>query len=199
MASPIKASWQVWSVLCAAQLMLFILCYLALTDSLVATEEINLSKNGIRLYRDLPFTGTAVSHHENGTRRSEEQFKEGRRSGYLREWFDNGTLAYEAEFLAGERHGQIKSWWRNGNPRSSSFFQRNVIDGESLHWYRTGELFKRLYFNQGKPEGLQQGWRLNGKLFSNYEYRDGRVYGLNKANLCVELKNEEIAQFTQLN
>ncbi|AFU99256.1 toxin-antitoxin system YwqK family antitoxin [Simiduia agarivorans] len=191
--------WPARGLLAIGALLMAALCYQVITGPTVFLEQLTLDSKGLRLYRDRPFTGTAVSYHDNGALRSAQQFREGRRHGYLREWFEEGQLAFDASFARGERHGLMKSWWRNGNPRSSSFYLHNQLDGESLHWYRTGEKFKRLYYRQGKPEGLQQGWRQNGKLFSNYEYRNGRLYGLNKANLCVELNNEDIAQFTQLN
>ena len=39
---------------------------------------------------------------------------------------------------------------------------------------------------------MQQAWLENGKIYVNYEAKNGRKFGMNRANLCYELKEEEI-------
>lgn len=151
------------------------------------------NKTGDRVHQGIPFTGEARSHHPDGTLAKAEQFKQGRRHGYVKHWFSNGTLGYEAYYQIGRRHGTSTSWWVNGNMRSQTSYSNDDAEGEAWAWYSNGNKYKKYNYVAGQPSGLQQGWRLNGKLFSNFEYRNGRAYGLRNSNLCVELNDEKIA------
>ncbi|MFK8054279.1 MAG: toxin-antitoxin system YwqK family antitoxin [Woeseiaceae bacterium] len=163
------------------------------TPDIVRAGDIRIdTATGVRLYRNEPFTGTAVTHHASGTLARSETYVAGRRQGELQMWFSNGQIAYTAHYEKGRRIGLATSWWRNGNRRSETRYVDDRADGVSWHWYRTGEKYKRFSFANGVPTGLQKAWRLNGKLYSNFEYRNGRAYGLRNANLCVELEDEEL-------
>tara|TARA_R110002049_G_scaffold25557_7_gene89668 strand:+ start:1577 stop:2146 length:570 start_codon:yes stop_codon:yes gene_type:complete len=160
----------------------------------VSLDELRIDpSSGDRIYNGLPFTGLAVQRRGDGQLASEEPFKNGRRHGLLRRWFDNGELAFESAYERGRRDGMTRSWWRNGNIRSKTMYVEDKANGIAWRWYRDGEKFKRYSFSAGVPSGIQQAWRRNGKLFSNFEYRNGRAYGLRNANLCVELENETVA------
>jgi len=159
----------------------------------VNATEISINRlTGDREYQGKPYTGKTISFHPGGQKATEESFRNGRRDGVLRRWFDTGLLAFESNYKMGKRYGRTSSWWINGNLRS----QRNYIDdraeGFAWEWYRDGNKFKKYHFTMGQPSGLQQGWRTNGKLFSNFEFRNGRAYGLRKAKLCINLEDEKL-------
>lgn len=161
----------------------------AIDASLISID----SRTGKRVYQGASFTGDASTFHANGSLARLEQYKNGRRHGFTKHWFNNGTLAYEAYFQIGRRHGMSTSWWDNGNKRSETLYHNDHAEGVAWSWYSNGNKYKKYNYAAGQPIGLQQGWRLNGKLFSNFEYRNGRTYGLRNSNLCVELNDEEIA------
>jgi antitoxin component YwqK of YwqJK toxin-antitoxin module len=159
----------------------------------VDKSQLTINGKGERVYAKKPFTGEAVSYYPSGKLATAEQFKNGRRHGYLKQWFASGVLGYEANFQQGYNEGLAKSWWNNGKLRSQSYYLKGKLDGVAWEWYRTGEKFKRFNYVAGQPSGIQQGWRINGKLFSNFEFRNGRTYGLKRENLCVGLKDEVIS------
>ena len=45
-----------------------------------------------KLGDEVPFTGVALSYHENGKIRSQTKIKEGKAYGLIEEWDENGTL-----------------------------------------------------------------------------------------------------------
>lgn len=159
----------------------------------VTDTDIAINAQGLRILEDAPFSGEVVRRHPNGVVAAIEQFKNGRRHGLFRQWFNTGELAFESFYQSGRREGHTRSWWFNGNPRSVTYYVNGLPDGEARSWYRSGLPFKRFNYVQGQPSGLQQAWRENGKLFSNFEYKNGRVFGLRKANTCVGLENENIS------
>jgi len=161
---------------------------------IVDLTEISIDKTtGLRMYEGQPYSGEARLYLVDGTLTRAEQFKEGRRHGFLRMWFPDGSPSFDSSYEAGKRDGTTISWWDNGNLRSRTHYVGDQPDGVAWSWYRTGEKFKRYHYEAGQPVGIQQGWRRNGKLFSNFEYRGGRAYGLRNSNLCVELEDELVA------
>lgn len=139
-----------------------------------------------------PYTGVAELRFPNGERRELVAFRRGRREGRRVRWFVDGTMAYRGYFRDGKPEGRSETWWRSGTKRSESRYRDGVTHGVQRRWYANGALFKELRYVNGRERGLQRAWRRNGKLFANYEARDGRVYGLKRANLCFQLRDEEI-------
>ena len=163
-------------------------------ELVVDRSEVSIDQSlGLRVVDGKPFTGDAIRRDASGLITSIEQFKDGRRDGFIRKYFPNGQLNYEAYFVNGKREGLARSWWSNGILRSKTEFREDKAEGVAWSWYQTGDKFKRYTYEDGAPSGLQQAWRKNGKLYSNYEYRNGRVYGLKRAELCVGLEDEKIS------
>ena len=161
--------------------------------ALVNQKDIVLSTtSGLRLYKGEPYTGNVVSYYPSGQLAKLSSYQSGLRHGLLKQWFKHGELGFSAEYQAGILHGISQSWWGNGNKRSITLFEHGKINGDSFQWYSSGEIFKKMHYEKGKEVGLQQAWRRNGKLFSNYEYVNGRIFGLKRANMCVELEDENV-------
>ena len=160
-------------------------------ETLVVTSEaISIDPaSGLRLYQNAPFTGEIHTFHANDQIATTDQFRDGRRHGFARNYFATGVLGYELPFVDGSREGVSQTWWLNGNVRSQTNFKSDKIDGDAWEWYQDGKEFKHYRYRDGEPVGLQQGWRPDGKLFSNFEVRNGRIYGLSNANLCMGLKS----------
>ena len=160
---------------------------------IVEKKELNRNRNnGLMLWKGKPFSGKAVVYGANGFVLEELFFVKGQKSGTQKKWFLNGRLSYLAHYDANKKEGKSFSWWKNGQMRSLSNFKSGKPDGDQMEWYPDGQLFKKLSLVNGKEEGLQQAWRKNGKLYSNYVVKNGRNYGLKRANLCFELKNENL-------
>ncbi len=159
----------------------------------VDDAAVSISLSGERIYQGEPLTGQAVTFYPSGQIATADEFVEGRRQGYARNWFENGVMAYEVFYSAEQKQGLEKSWWANGKLRYQLNFVDGLQEGEGWHWYRSGAKFKKSNHLAGQPVGIQQAWRENGELFSNFEYRNGRIYGLRKANTCVGIEDEQIS------
>jgi len=151
---------------------------------------------GLRVYKGQPFTGEARIYKQQQLV-SSEYFVDGKRHGLYIKYFANGQVSYQAVFKDGLRHGEATSWWQNGNLMSKTPYTEGKMHGFAYQWYKTGEKFKLYHYENGETSGLQQAWRKNGELFSNFEYRNGRIFGLHKADLCVELEDENIVLASQ--
>ena len=69
-------------------------------DDLEGLEKVNQDKDlefredqvWYKLGDEVPFTGVALSYHENGKIRYQTKIKEGKAYGLIEEWDENGTL-----------------------------------------------------------------------------------------------------------
>jgi len=63
---------------------------------------------------ETPFTGVAVEKHENGQKKGEVTFKDGKREGLGTMWHANGQKKSEATFKDGKLVSETK-WDEEGN------------------------------------------------------------------------------------
>ena len=75
---------------------------------------------------ETPFTGKSIGHYENGQKKLEGNFKDGKREGLHTMWHENGQKKLEGNFKDGKPEGLHTSWYENGK-----------IAGEEC--YRNGE------------------------------------------------------------
>ena len=79
------------------------------------TLENDLEQSGeITLFDGKPFSGTCVDYHENGEKRSEQFYKDGKEHGISTGWYENGTKSHEYYFKDGQANGLWRRWYPNG-------------------------------------------------------------------------------------
>ena len=71
-----------------------------------------------------PFTGCAVDKFEDGSRKGEASFFEGKKDGVERYWHPNGQIRIERQWLNGELHGYLTEWDTQGVVLSRKRYQR---------------------------------------------------------------------------
>lgn len=62
-----------------------------------------------------PFTGKAVAYYENGQKRIEFEYRDGKKDGKWITWYENGKKKLEGEYRDGEILRE-KCWDEDGNP-----------------------------------------------------------------------------------
>lgn len=162
--------------------------YLTIQEDLLFLDQ----HHGTFFYQGKPFTGVAESFYPNGVKAKETSFRAGKKQGISRKWFSDGQISFEAQYLRNRLHGMAKTWWKNGQLRSWAQFNKGILEGTVKEWYKSGAKFKEMHYVQGKEEGLQKAWRENSKIYNNYEAKNNRIFGLKRANLCYELKDENV-------
>ena len=63
---------------------------------------------------ETPFTGVAVDKHENGKKKSETPYKNGKKDGLSTGWYKNGQKRAEVTYKDGKRWGRNTSYHENG-------------------------------------------------------------------------------------
>tara|TARA_R110001592_G_scaffold237306_11_gene496352 strand:- start:7122 stop:7733 length:612 start_codon:yes stop_codon:yes gene_type:complete len=157
-----------------------------------ATDLVLNANEGVVYYDNILFTGTSVKKYNSGVVAETIEYKQGKRNGLRKKWFENGKLSYEANYISNKLDGTTRSWWISGQLKTESHIVDGKLNGTQKQWYNNGQLFKELTMVDGKESGMQRAWRKTGKLYINYEAKQGRIFGLNRSNLCYELNNEDI-------
>jgi antitoxin component YwqK of YwqJK toxin-antitoxin module len=90
-----------------------------------------------------PFTGSTTLLHENGARKFDGAFKDGRREGEGMEWYHNGKLRYEGMFKGDRLYEGFAFWYYVDS--GAVKMRANYVKGQlvrGLHWNRNGDLFR---------------------------------------------------------
>ena len=99
---------------------------------------------------ETPFTGVMVEKHENGQKKAEGPFKDGKIEGLVTEWYENGKKRNEGTYKDGKEEGLRTGWYENGQ--------------KSLE----------VTLKDGKPEGLATRWHENGQKSREEIWKDGK-------------------------
>ena len=108
------------------------------------------------LSAEAPFTGVAFSI-EWGVLTAEAEYREGLRSGLLRQWHRGGGLVAEGTFLAGTIQGSYREWHRNGQLALERVGEYGILLSEKK-WDEQGRLVTQYAIEEGSEDwkSLQQ-------------------------------------------
>ena len=85
-----------------------------------------------------PYSGKAISLYENGQKKGEGTFKDGKREGLFVYWHENGQKSQEETFKDGKREGLFVYWYENGKKKSEGTFIDGTPQPDWKYWYKSG-------------------------------------------------------------
>ncbi|MBT3569980.1 MAG: toxin-antitoxin system YwqK family antitoxin [Opitutae bacterium] len=108
-------------------------------DVTVDVEDLEY-RNGVKYLPNekTPFTGKAESFYENGQKKGEVNFKDGKEDGLFRWWGENGQKEAEGTYKEGKEDGLWTFWYENGQKK----WEWNYKDGKlwtAIGWKPNGE------------------------------------------------------------
>jgi hypothetical protein len=105
----------------------------------VNSDELEVRENVVYLKNsDSPYTGKSFEFHDNGQKKSEDNFKDGKPHGIVFSWYENGQKQSEVNLKDGKPDGLSVGWHENGQ----NFSEINYKDGtliSSKFWNSKGE------------------------------------------------------------
>ncbi|MCP4922865.1 MAG: toxin-antitoxin system YwqK family antitoxin [bacterium] len=117
-------------------------------------EERLFGEDGFTTYykgSDTLYTGKAFGLHENGQKRWDLNYKNGKRDGLWVAWHENGQKSSEYTYKDGKEDGLATMWYSNGQ--------------------KEGEI----NYKGGKPDGLRVAWHENGQKREETNYKDDEI------------------------
>ena len=121
--------------------------------------------------QETPFTGVAAWKYENGQKKYERTFKDGKLDGPGTEWYENGQKAEEATFKDGKLVSA--SVWK---PNGEKCPVTNVVNGTgiSCEYQDNGQMEEEATYKDGKVDGLSTMWYENGQQEVESTWKDGK-------------------------
>ena len=99
-------------------------------------------REGIYYFKDsdTPYTGKVYGLYENGQKKAEVNFKDGKRDGLELQWYENGQKQFEANFKDGKPDGLNLGWHENGQKKAEGNWKDDkVVEGSRKFWNSKGE------------------------------------------------------------
>jgi len=103
-----------------------------------------------------PFTGKAIATHDNGEKKAEVNFKDGKPNGVALSWYENGLRLANIPYLNGLVNGLATKWYKSGQKYLEGYIVDQVQDGTNRMWYESGQIYSESTYVIGLPHKLLQ-------------------------------------------
>lgn len=123
-----------------------------------------------------PYEGWAVDgRYVNGRPKIEQEYRDGKKWGFRKKWYENGQLMQRSQFDNGVLHGNMVEWHDNGVLMAEGAFKEGQLDGIVRRWYANGKKEAEYPYKNGKLEGILYQWSRRGNMIAKKKYEDGKV------------------------
>ena len=120
---------------------------------------------------ETPFTGRAESFYDNGQKKQENNYKDGKRDGLRTSWYDNGIKRVEANYKDGKQDGVVNAWYNNSLLKEKSTYSNGKIVSAFV-WKPNGE--KCPASNVKNGNGVKLWYVLGSTQVDRITYKDGK-------------------------
>ena len=138
------------------------------TETKLEIEGVNAEKleerEGLAYVKgsDAPYTGKVYGLYENGQKKAEANFKDGKRDGLELQWYENGQKQFEANFKDGKPDGLNLGWHENGQKKAEANFKDGKPNGVMVLWHDNGQKSYEANFKDGKRIS-EKWWDIKGE------------------------------------
>ena len=133
---------------------IYIVCLvLFLVSSINAREVSQLEERDGVMYepnKEEPFTGKLIIYYENGQKKGEGNYKEGKQDGLWTWWDENGKKKREGNYKEGKLDGLWTHWYENGQKKSEGTVKEGKLDGLRTEWDENGHVTKMETYRNGE-------------------------------------------------
>ena len=124
---------------------------------------------------DAPYTGKMYGLYENGQKKLQGNYKNGKRDGLWVVWHENGQKKSEGNYKDGNQDGPITLWHKNGQKSQEVNWKDGKKEGLNVKWHDNGQKQYEANFKDHKLDGLTTSWHKNGQKRSEVNYKDGEL------------------------
>ncbi len=126
-------------------------------------------REGVIYLKDskIPFTGKAIALHENGQKKMEGNFKNGKKDGLETSWYEDGQKRSEDNFKDGKLDGLSIFWFPNGQKGNEGIYKDGITEGIHKMWHENGQMRAEAKFENGI--GSTKFWNSKGESVNSFE------------------------------
>lgn len=118
------------------------------------------------------FSGTAKAEDSNGLT-TYLDYKNGKRDGLKRTYYENGKLRLQAEFKNNMLNGTLTGWNKNGQKLIEIQYANDKENGEIREWYPNSNMKMQGKYIDGIKNGKFTTWDSQGEILSEEDYLIG--------------------------
>ena len=96
-------------------------------------------REGMTYLKGAPYTGKAFTLYENGQKKEEGNYKDGKADGLKAMWYKSGQKALVANLKGGNPDGLVLQWHENGQKQGEGNFKDGV------------QIYVKYWNNKGEP------------------------------------------------
>ena len=90
--------------------------------------------------------------------------------------YDNGQKKKEGRYIDGKLIGQWSAWYDNGQKKSEANYKNGKLDGKSTWWSKKGQKVRQKNYKNGKLDGKLIEWfYFNGEIKREENYKNGKI------------------------
>lgn len=123
------------------------------------------------------FTGNWTSWYENGQKKVEESYVNGKSSGCWTFWYENGRPSSECEFIDGKESGKTIRWHENGQKGLDGNYVDGHASGKWTYWDDNGRKQLEGDYVDGHESGKWTYWHDNGQIKKEGSFANGKKTG----------------------
>ena len=122
--------------------------------------------------------GEHIDYYENGQKRWEGSYKDGKPEGKCISYYDNGQKEREWTFKSWPNaDGKSISWFVNGQKQKQGKYKDGQIIGTWTFWYENGQKSEQREYKNGKQHGKETWWQPDGQLMGKALWKNGKEVG----------------------
>jgi len=87
-------------------------------------------------------------------------------------FYDDGVMQFVGEYRNGRRNGTWKTWYDNGRLWSTNTFVDDISDGPTSSYHQNGKMYYEGFYRQGVRAGHWKFWDENGTLVEEIDYKN---------------------------
>ena len=105
-------------------------------------------------------------------------YKDGRKDGLWKKYYNNGQLEHQLTFKEDKLDGKAVFYYKSGKVKEEGIWQKNRWVGEYKYYYKNGNLRNEWKYNEtGKRTGVQRYYYENGAVKIEGAWENGKESG----------------------
>ena len=139
--------------------------------------EDDLVKRGLTTYirnTDQPFIGTATRYYEDGSKRTETPYANGKKHGVSIGFHREGYKWSETPYVEGKIHGTVISYRKDGSKQKETPYVKSKQHGTLITFRDDGSKNSEYPYLNGKLHGTAKMYRSDGSKYQEEVYSKGK-------------------------
>ncbi len=90
--------------------------------------------------------------------------------------YENGQKKKEGRYINGKLIGKSTTWYESGQKKSEANYKNGKLDGKSTWWNKRGQKIRQKEYKSGKLDGKLIEWfQFNGEIKREENYKNGKI------------------------